>query len=71
MLGRSDEGLVAPQALCIAPTRELVRQIGDVVQQMAKFTKLSVYLAIKDRDGPGTSTTTSGVRVRVRGPPPD
>ena len=54
MLGRTDETVAAVQALCIAPTRELARQIGDVVTQMAKFTKITVFMAVKDRDGAGT-----------------
>jgi CHASE3 domain sensor protein len=55
MLGRTDASLQAVQALCIAPTRELARQIADVVTHMAKFTKVTVYQAVKDRDGPGPS----------------
>ena len=57
MLGRTDETVPAVQALCIAPTRELARQIGDVVVQMAKFTKISVFMAIKEREG-GTSASS-------------
>lgn len=36
-----------PQALCLAPSRELARQIMDVVQKMGKFLeKLTVQFAI-------------------------
>lgn len=36
------------QAICLAPTRELARQIVDVVKEMGKFTPVKVSLAIKD-----------------------
>jgi len=53
MLGRTDPSIPAVQALCIAPTRELARQIGDVVKQMGKFTQVTVYMAVKDSAGSG------------------
>jgi ATP-dependent RNA helicase DDX19/DBP5 len=37
------------QAICLAPTRELARQIVDVVKEMGKFTPVTVTLAIKDQ----------------------
>jgi len=36
------------QAVCLAPTRELARQIVDVVKEMGKFTPAKVVLAIKE-----------------------
>lgn len=36
------------QAVCLAPTRELARQIVDVVKEMGKFTPVKVTLAVKD-----------------------
>eukprot|EP01137_Pigoraptor_chileana_P008966 Opistho-2@56533 len=48
MLSRIDESKEYPQALCLAPTRELARQIGDVVNQMKQFTGIKVTFAIKD-----------------------
>ena len=36
------------QAICLAPTRELARQIVDVVKEMGKFTPVKVTLAVKD-----------------------
>jgi len=38
----------AVQAVCLAPTRELARQIVDVVKEMGKFTPVKVTLAVKD-----------------------
>jgi ATP-dependent RNA helicase DDX19/DBP5 len=37
------------QAICLAPTRELARQIVDVVKEMGKFTPVKVMMAIKDQ----------------------
>ncbi|KAI8138139.1 P-loop containing nucleoside triphosphate hydrolase protein [Fennellomyces sp. T-0311] len=48
MLTRVNEALKQPQAICLAPSRELARQILDVVQEMSKFTQLSSVLAVKD-----------------------
>lgn len=46
MLFRCDETLKKPQALCLAPTRELARQIAAVVQKMGKYTNCSQFLAV-------------------------
>ncbi|KAF9443617.1 DEAD-domain-containing protein [Macrolepiota fuliginosa MF-IS2] len=48
MLSRVDFGLNKPQALCLAPSRELARQIMSVVVQMGKFTSVQTEYAIKD-----------------------
>jgi ATP-dependent RNA helicase DDX19/DBP5 len=48
MLSRSDPLIQQPQALCVCPTRELARQILDVVSQMGKFTKIQIQLVVKD-----------------------
>ncbi|KAH8548844.1 ATP-dependent RNA helicase DBP5 [Umbelopsis sp. PMI_123] len=48
MLSRIDPSIKAPQAICLAPTRELVRQILDVATQMGKFTNISMAVAVKD-----------------------
>ncbi|KAI9490069.1 P-loop containing nucleoside triphosphate hydrolase protein [Zychaea mexicana] len=48
MLTRVNEAINQPQAICLAPSRELARQILDVVQEMSKFTKLTSVLAVKD-----------------------
>ncbi|PVU93080.1 hypothetical protein BB561_003482 [Smittium simulii] len=48
MLSRIDYSLNEPQAVCLGPSRELVRQIMDVVLQMGKYTPLVAQSAIKD-----------------------
>ncbi|CAE6435504.1 unnamed protein product [Rhizoctonia solani] len=54
MLSRVDESNPAVQAICLAPSRELARQIMSVVTEMGKFTKVTTGYAIKDsaRDAP-------------------
>lgn len=48
MLTRVEEALHQVQAVCLAPSRELARQIADVVNQMAQFTSVRTALAVKD-----------------------
>ena len=48
MLSRVDFSLNKPQALCLAPSRELARQIMSVVAAMGKFTPVQTEYAIKD-----------------------
>ncbi|CAO3617486.1 unnamed protein product [Mucor hiemalis] len=48
MLTRLNLGLNVPQAICLAPSRELARQIMDVVQAMSKFTNITTKLVVKD-----------------------
>jgi ATP-dependent RNA helicase DDX19/DBP5 len=48
MLSRIDTNLQQPQAICLAPSRELSRQTMDVIAKMAKFTKISIGLVVKD-----------------------
>ncbi|KAJ2321963.1 RNA helicase required for poly(A+) mRNA export, partial [Coemansia sp. RSA 2681] len=48
MLSRVDYDVMAPQALCLAPSRELARQIMEVVLQMGKYTPMTAKYAIKD-----------------------
>ncbi|KAI8878281.1 DEAD-domain-containing protein [Backusella circina FSU 941] len=48
MLSRLNLGLKTPQAICLAPSRELARQIMDVVLQMSKFTTVTSALVVKD-----------------------
>jgi len=43
------------QAICLAPTRELARQIVDVVKEMGKFTPVKVFLAVKEQIKKGES----------------
>ncbi|GAA5795734.1 hypothetical protein HPULCUR_001096 [Helicostylum pulchrum] len=48
MLTRLNLSIKAPQAICLTPTRELARQIIDVVQEMSKFTDITSELVVKD-----------------------
>jgi len=48
MLSRIDYDREVAQAVCLAPTRELARQIVDVVREMGKFTPVKVTLAVKE-----------------------
>ncbi|KAF7729724.1 RNA helicase required for poly(A+) mRNA export [Apophysomyces ossiformis] len=48
MLSRLNLGLKLPQAICLAPSRELARQIMEVVHQMAQFTDITTSLVVKD-----------------------
>lgn len=48
ILSRINFDLKAPQALCIAPARELARQIMDVIREMGKFTPVTTCFAIKE-----------------------
>lgn len=46
MLSRVDEGKSYPQALCLAPARELARQTFEVVQQVSRFTNITSQLVV-------------------------
>ncbi|GAV62918.1 DEAD domain-containing protein/Helicase_C domain-containing protein [Cephalotus follicularis] len=46
MLSRVDPKLMAPQALCICPTRELAMQNLEVLQKMGKYTGIIPELAV-------------------------
>lgn len=48
MLQRCDADIKAPQSICLAPTRELARQLDDVIKKMAQFTKITHALVIKE-----------------------
>lgn len=48
MLSRVDFDNPTPQALCLAPSRELARQIQAVVDEMGQFTPCKTFLAVKD-----------------------
>ncbi|KAI5122912.1 hypothetical protein M0805_007590 [Coniferiporia weirii] len=47
MLSRVDFSVSKPQALCVAPTRELARQIMAVANAMGKYTPVKTDYAIK------------------------
>ena len=46
MLGLVNPDLHYPQALCLAPARELAIQICDVVKRLARFTDIDIALAV-------------------------
>jgi len=53
MLSRIDFNSPATQAICLAPARELARQIMDVVREMGKFTPVTTAFAIAESVGRG------------------
>ncbi|KAK9709121.1 RNA helicase required for poly(A+) mRNA export [Basidiobolus ranarum] len=61
MLTRIDYEKQTPQAICLAPSRELARQIMDVITQMGKYTKLTTSYAIKDSVPRGQRITSQVV----------
>ena len=48
MLSRVDPTVNTPQAICLAPSRELARQTLEVIQEMGKFTKINSQLIVPD-----------------------
>lgn len=48
MLSRVDPTNPDTQAICLAPSRELARQIMDVVKSMGQFTTITTAFGIKD-----------------------
>ena len=42
MLSRVDPAKRYPQAVCVCPTRELAKQISDVIRSLAKYCNISV-----------------------------
>ncbi|ORY32710.1 DEAD-domain-containing protein, partial [Rhizoclosmatium globosum] len=52
MLSRIDHSNPALQALCLAPSRELARQIMEVAKEMGKYTGVTTAFAIKDMEVP-------------------
>ncbi|KAI5452949.1 RNA helicase required for poly(A+) mRNA export [Naganishia albida] len=48
MLSRISYELEQPQAICLAPSRELARQILDVINRMGQFTPMKTFLAVKE-----------------------
>lgn len=50
MLSRVDDTKPATQALCVVPTRELARQIQDIVSMLGKYTAATSRLAISYTD---------------------
>ncbi|KAK8853404.1 hypothetical protein IAR55_004110 [Kwoniella newhampshirensis] len=46
MLSRVDPALMTPQAICLAPSRELARQIQEVIDKIGQFTDIKTFLAV-------------------------
>eukprot|EP00007_Cunea_sp_BSH-02190019_P002064 CAMPEP_0174244426 /NCGR_PEP_ID=MMETSP0417-20130205/35225_1 /TAXON_ID=242541 /ORGANISM="Mayorella sp, Strain BSH-02190019" /LENGTH=514 /DNA_ID=CAMNT_0015324111 /DNA_START=39 /DNA_END=1580 /DNA_ORIENTATION=+ len=59
-LSKCDPNTDAPQALIVSPTRELTRQLYDVVLELGKFTKLKYQLVVPDASG-----LTQAIRAQV------
>jgi ATP-dependent RNA helicase DDX19/DBP5 len=52
MLSRADPKRNVTQAVCCAPTRELARQIAEVIKKLARFTEFKCTLVVKDAQLP-------------------
>ncbi|KAG8883365.1 RNA helicase required for poly(A+) mRNA export [Tulasnella sp. 332] len=55
MLSRVDFSLKATQAICLAPSRELARQIMNVITTMGSFTPVTTAFAIQDANARGAN----------------
>ncbi|KAF9007923.1 DEAD-domain-containing protein [Cyathus striatus] len=67
MLSRVDFSINKPQALCLAPSRELARQIMSVVVSMGKFTNVQTEYAIKDNLPRSATNITAQIVVGTPG----
>ncbi|KAH7925845.1 DEAD-domain-containing protein [Leucogyrophana mollusca] len=67
MLSRVDFSKNKTQALCLAPSRELARQIMSVVVAMGKFTPVQTEYAIKDNLPKGATRITAHIVVGTPG----
>jgi len=67
MLSRVDFAKNKPQALCLAPSRELARQIMSVIAAMGKFTSVQTEYAIKDHLPRSVTNVTAHVVVGTPG----
>jgi ATP-dependent RNA helicase DDX19/DBP5 len=67
MLSRIDYSLNTTQAICLAPSRELARQIMTVITTMGRFTPVQVEYAIKDAITPDVTKITAHVIVGTPG----
>jgi ATP-dependent RNA helicase DDX19/DBP5 len=66
MLTRVDPAISKPQILCLAPTRELARQIFEVAQKLAKYTTILFGLAIPT-DKKGLPTLSQQIIIGTTG----
>jgi ATP-dependent RNA helicase DDX19/DBP5 len=67
MLSRVDPAVGAIQAVCVVPTRELARQIQDVVATMGQFTEVRVDLALREEAGPRRSPLACHILIGTPG----
>ncbi|GAA6006424.1 hypothetical protein JCM10207_004929 [Rhodosporidiobolus poonsookiae] len=67
MLSRVDMDLQAPQAICIAPSRELAMQILSVVQRMGEYTPVKCFFAGKDSFKKGMPKLTGQIIIGTPG----
>ncbi|KAJ6520906.1 P-loop containing nucleoside triphosphate hydrolase protein [Mycena vulgaris] len=67
MLSRVDFTKKTTQALCLAPSRELARQIMSVVVAMGKFTPVQTEYAIKDNLARDSGPITAHIVVGTPG----
>lgn len=67
MLSRVDFTLKETQAVCLAPSRELARQIMSVVNAMGKYTQVQTEYAIKDAIDKGVKRINAHVVVGTPG----
>ncbi|KAI6025901.1 P-loop containing nucleoside triphosphate hydrolase protein [Pisolithus orientalis] len=67
MLSRVDFSKNKTQAICLAPSRELARQIMSVVVAMGKFTSVQTEYAIKDNLPKDVSRITAHIVVGTPG----
>ncbi|KAL0953238.1 hypothetical protein HGRIS_004491 [Hohenbuehelia grisea] len=67
MLSRVDFSVNKTQALCLAPSRELARQIMSVVVAMGKFTAVQTEYAIKDNLPRNATKVTAHIVVGTPG----
>ncbi|KZT67949.1 DEAD-domain-containing protein [Daedalea quercina L-15889] len=67
MLSRVDFSKNKTQAICLAPSRELARQIMSVVVAMGKFTPVQTEYAIKDSLPRGTASVSAHIVVGTPG----
>lgn len=66
MLHRVDTSISTPQAICITPTRELARQIVDVISQMGQFTSITTAMCSRE-DGPRRDAVNAQILVGTPG----
>jgi len=68
MLSRVDENKNFPQALCVCPVRELAIQVTDVINSLAKYTKIRATAAVPSEDrSPVTTQIVVGTAGTVLG----